>query len=387
MLSCQKHLFSLPSDLHYLNCAYMAPMAGSVEEAGITGMRRKRNPSDIKPADFFEDSERVRRLFGRLIHADADSIALIPSVSYGIAAFAKNVGVGRGDRIIVLEEQFPSNVYVWLRVADEAGASIETVGPGTGPEGRAARWNERILNAIDQRTAVVAIPNVHWTDGTRYNLEEISGRVREVGAALVIDGTQSIGALPFDVRRVQPDAVVCAGYKWLLGPYGMGMAYFAERHHEGKPLEENWIGRLHSEQFSRLVMYEDRYQPGAVRYDVGERSNFILVPMMAAALDLVLEWGPESIHAYCEKVTRPLIDRAQELGFQIEPPPGRGHHLFGLRTADGADPDRLREALARRNVSVSVRGSAVRVAPHVYNDDQDVEALLDALEAAAGSSA
>lgn len=386
MLTCQKQLFSLPSDLHYLNCAYMAPMARTVEEAGIAGIRRKRNPSVIEPADFFEDSDRVRRLFGRLIHADAGSVALIPSASYGIAVIAKNVDMGRGDRIIVLEEQFPSNVYAWRRIAEEAGASVVTVGPGPGAATRAARWNQRILEAIDHRTAVVAMPHTHWTDGTRFSLEDIATRAREVGAALVIDGTQSVGALPFDVRRIQPDALICAGYKWLLGPYAIGMAYFDPRHHGGQPLEENWIGRRHSEQFSGLVAYEDRYQPGAVRFDVGERSNFILVPMMAAALELVLQWGPESIQTYCETLTRPLIDRARELGFEIEPPSGRAHHLFGLRTSDGLDPDRLREALARRHVSVSVRGSAVRVSPHVYNDDQDVEALVDALQATASSA-
>ncbi len=387
MPSCQKHLFSLPTDLHYLNCAYLAPLAQAVEEAGIAGIRRKRDPSAIDPPDFFEDSNRVRRLFGRLIHADAGSIALIPSASYGIAAIARNLSVGRGERIIVLEEQFPSNVYVWRRVAEEAGASIVTVGPGPGLADRAARWNERIVDAIDRRTSVVALPHVHWTDGTRFNLEDISERIRDVDAALVIDGTQSVGALPFDVRRIQPDAIICAGYKWLLGPYGIGMAYFAERHHGGTPLEENWITRLHSEEFSGLVTYEDRYQPGAVRFDVGERSNFILLPMMAAALELVLQWSPAAIQSYAEALTRPLIDRARELGFQIEPAPGRGHHLFGVRTGDGADPDRLREALARRHVSVSVRGNAVRVSPHVYNDDQDVEALLAALEAAAAPSA
>lgn len=383
MFSCQKPLFSLPRGLHYLNCAYMAPMARPVEEAGIEGIRRKRNPSAIGPADFFAESERVRSLFGRLIHSDPSAVALIPSASYGIAAIASNLVVERGDRIVVLEEQFPSNVYAWRRVAEETGASVVTVGPRRGGAGRAADWNEQILEAIDRQTAVVAMPNVHWTDGTRFDLVEISARAREVGAALVVDGTQSVGALPFDVRDVQPDALICAGYKWLLGPYAIGLAYFSERHHGGRPLEENWIARRHSERFSGLVAYEDRYQPGAVRYDVGERSNFILLPMMAAALALVLHWGPPSIQSYCEALMRPLIDEAEELGFQIETPTGRGHHLMGLRVSDGTDLERLRLALAQHNVSLSMRGSAVRISPHVYNDEQDVEALIDALHAAA----
>ncbi len=386
MFPCQKDRFSIPNDLHYLNCAYMAPMARSVEAAGIAGIRAKRVPSTIEPEAFFEDSDRVRRLFGRLIHADAGSIALIPSVSYGLAAIARNVTVSRGERIVLLAEQFPSNVYVWRRLAADTGADVVTVAPGDGFDGRAARWNERILQTIDERTAVVALPHVHWTDGTKFDLERIAPRAREVGAALVIDGTQSVGALPFDVQHIQPDALICAGYKWLLGPYAIGVAYIAAQHHGGIPLEENWIGRRRSEEFSRLVEYEDRYQPGAARFDVGERSNFILTPMLAAALELVLEWEPAGIQAYCQELTAPLIERANELGFRIEPPSGRGHHLFGLRSTAGANPDELREALARCNVSVSVRGNAVRVAPHVYNDDHDVQALLDALAAARGSS-
>lgn len=382
MLACKKQLFSLPGDLHYLNCAYMAPMARPVEEAGIAGMRQKRNPTSVKAEDFFADSDRIRRLFGSLIRADADSVAIVPSASYGLATIAGNLTIERGDRIVVVEDQFPSNVYVWRRAAADAGASVVTVGPGSGSTSRAARWNERLLDAVEPNTAVVAVPHVHWTDGTKFDLESVSARVRDVGAALVIDGTQSVGALAFDVRRIQPDALICAGYKWLLGPYALGVAYYAEKHHGGRALEENWIGRMRSEEFSRLIEYEDRYQPGAIRFDVGERSNFILVPMLAAALEIVLDWGPESIQDYCRRLTEPLIEHAAELGLRMEEPSGRGHHLFGLRTSGDMDPDRLRKTLEKRRVSVSVRGSAVRVSPHVYNDDQDVQALIDALDAA-----
>ena len=362
----------------------MAPTARKVEEAGIAGIRQRRNPAGVEHVDFFEGSNQLRTLFGQLIHAPSDSVAIIPSASYGLAAIAANLPVEQGDRIVVLDEQFPSNVYVWRRTAADAGASLETVGPGERPGDRATRWNERILEAIDARTAIVAMPHIHWIDGTIFDLEAISRRTHEVGAALVVDGTQSVGALPFDAGRIRPDAVICAGYKWLLGPYSLGLGYYSERWHNGRPLEENWICRERSEEFGNIIAYRDEYHPGAIRFDMGERSNFVLVPMLAAALEMVLNLTPAAIQEYCRNLTRPLADCAEELGFRLEYPAGRAHHLFGLRTGNASDVDanRLRDILGRHGVSVSVRGSAIRISPHVYNDERDIQALIEALEAA-----
>ncbi len=380
MLTCQKHLFSLPEDVHYLNCAYMSPLARPVEAAGIEGMQRKRVPSTITPAMFFDESNRARQLFGQLINAEAQRIALIPAASYGIAIVARNLEVHREQNLVVLHEQFPSNIYTWHRLAQETGAEIRAIRPPSShPRGTA--WNERILDRIDANTALVALPNVHWADGTRFDLEAIGRRARDVGAAFVIDGTQSVGALSIDVQQLQPDALICAAYKWLLGPYSIGVAYLGPRFDDGTPLEENWIGRLGSERFGELVNYQEAYQPGALRYDVGERSNFALVPMMNAGLELVLRWGPDAIQAYCSSLTQDLLQEAQDLGFVLEAESRRGAHLFGIRVPDHLSMDRLHEALSLRNISVSVRGDAIRISPHVYNEARDIDALRDALHA------
>ena len=381
MLTCQKHLFSLPDDVHYLNCAYMSPLARRVEAAGIAGMQHKRVPSTITPAMFFDESNEARRLFAELVNVKAERVALIPAASYGIATVARNLSVQPGQNVVVMHEQFPSNVYTWHRLAQETGAELRTVlPPPEGPD-RGCRWNERFLEAIDTDTALISLSNVHWADGTRFDLDAIGRRAREVGAAFVIDGTQSVGALPFDVQHLQPDALICAAYKWLLGPYSIGAVYLGPRFDDGVPLEENWIGRLGSERFGELVNYQEAYQPGALRYDVGERSNFILVPMMIAGLQQVLAWGPEAIQTYCEALTRDLLREAQAMGFVIEDEALRSAHLFGVRVPDHLSRDRLREELARRNVSVSVRGDAIRISPHVYNDIADVDALRAALHA------
>ncbi|NNG16165.1 MAG: aminotransferase class V-fold PLP-dependent enzyme [Gemmatimonadales bacterium] len=386
MLSCQKHLFSLPESVHYLNCAYMSPVLKRVEEAGIEGIRRKRDPSAITPADFFEDAHRVRRLFARLINAaDPHRIAIIPSVSYGVATVAKNTRVGRRQNIVVAHQQFPSNVYAWRRLAAETGSTVRTVEPPDAAT-RGEEWTGRLIAAITRSTRVVALGPVHWADGTRFDLDQIAARTKEVGAALVIDGTQSIGATPFDVQRLEPDAVICAAYKWLLGPYSIGLAYLGERYDRGTPLEETWMSRPGSDDFGGLVRYRDKYRSGASRYDMGESSNFILMPMLLAALEQILGWGVEEIEAYCRALTADFREEARRLGYGIEDDAWQAPHLFGLRVPPGVRRADLQAMLALRGISVSVRGDAVRVSPHVYNDAVDIAALLEVLREAVATA-
>lgn len=386
-LSCRRDDFRLPDGVHFLNCAYMAPLPRVTEEAIVRGLRRKREPSGIGPDDFFRDIEEIRRRFGALVGGSPERIALLPSASYGIAMCAKNLPVRRGESIVVTHEQFPGNVYAWRRVAAETGARIETVGPegpteddsGTASAGRAARWNRRLHEAIDDGTALVAIPQVHWTDGTRFDLEALCARAREVGAAVVIDATQSVGALPLDVGGLRPDAVISAAYKWLLGPYGVALGWFGPRFDDGVPLEETWMGREGSEDFQRLVDYQDAYQPGARRYDVGEVANFALVPGVRASLGLLLEWRPERIQRYCRTLLAPLLDEVRSLGFGVDDDPSRAWHIVGIRMRPGIELARLKERLDARGVSVSLRGSALRVSPNAYNQVADVEALAGVL--------
>jgi selenocysteine lyase/cysteine desulfurase len=383
MLTCLRHEFRLPRDVHYLNCAYMSPLSNRVVAAGRAGVLRKAEPYRIATADFFEESDRARGLFARLIGVDASRVALVPAASYGLAVIARNTAVSPGHNVVVAHEQFPSNVYPWRGLCARHGATLRTVAAGVAGPGRARDWNVRLLEAIDRRTTLVALGHVHWADGTRFDLEVIARRAREVGAAVVIDGTQSLGALPFDAGRIRPDAVVCAGYKWLMAPYSTGFAYFGPRYEEAEPLEETWAGRLGSDDFAGLVRYRDEYLPGAARFDVGERANFALQPMLVAAMEQVLEWDAGAIQDYCRALTRELLGEVSPLGFDIEEEGGRASHLFGLRMPPGLDPRAAADQLRERRVHVSIRGSSVRVSPHVYNDERDVGALIEALRAIA----
>ena len=377
MLKPQKHLFSLDDDVIYLNCAYMSPVSKQVEAAGLTGIQAKRSPQRIKPPHFFDGADQVRRRFSSLINAEAESIAIIPSASYGIATVAHNTPLEATQNIVILNEQFPSNVYSWKRITEEKGAALRIIEPPSVSKQRSQLWNQQILESIDAKTAVVALPHVHWADGTLFDLETIGKRARDVGAAFIIDGTQSVGAFPFDIQTIQPDALICAGYKWLMGPYGIGVAYYGPRYADGTPIEENWISRKDSEHFGGLVKYKDEYQPGVVRFDVGGRSNFIMLAMLNAALKHIEDWGIQSIQEYCAALSEEPIQQLRDEGYRIEEAEGRASHLFGIRVREDIVMERLVEAINTARISVSIRGNAVRISPHVYNTRDEMGVLTE----------
>ena len=373
-LGSQLDLFEMPEDIAYLNCAYMSPQLRRAREIGEWAVSRKSRPWEVTPDDFFEDVEVVRALFARLVGGDADGVAIVPSVSYGISVAAANLPVGEGEKIIILEDQFPSNVYSWRELASREGANLLTV-----PRPEDSDWTHALVEEIDANTAVVAAPNCHWTDGSLVDLARVGERVREVGAALVVDGIQSLGALPFDVSEVGPDFLVAASYKWLLGPYGVGFMYVDGKHREGNPIEHNWINRHKSEDFAQLVDYQDAFQPGARRYDVGERSNFVLLPMAAEALRQLLDWGVENVSESIGTLTDLIEQKAEERGIAAIPKDRRARHLIGLMLGPDAPVD-LATRLMRHDVFVSVRGPSVRISPHLYNTEEDIERFFDVLE-------
>ncbi len=372
MLSCQKDLFKLDPGVTYLNCAYMSPLLKKVEQVGHEMISLKCNPQHVKPAYFFEVVKSLKKAFAQLINLDDDQrVAIIPSVSYGIANAVKNISIEPGGEILLLSEQFPSNYYSWERLAEDNQAKIEIADvSGQNPT------QDVILSKINERTAVIALSHAHWADGTPFDLKTIRIEADKVGAYVIVDGTQSVGALPFDVQELKPDALICAGYKWLMGPYSMGCAYYNEKFDQGIPIEENWINRAGSEHFAGLVNYQSEYQPKASRYSVGEQSNFILAPMLTIAIEQILEWQPIRIQQYCRKISQNFVSEIKNMGLKVEEEAHRCGHLFGIRLPETWSVDRLKSKFQQKNVFVSIRGNAIRVAPHLYNDEGDFGALL-----------
>lgn len=379
--------FRLPEGIHFINCATRGPFSKAVEEAGIAAIQHF-TPTihEIRPDDFFERAWVVRELFAKLVHCpDKERMAIIPSVSYGMAIVARNLhrkpNLKAGQHILLIGEEFPSDVYAWTRVCEELALKIKTVSmPDTEWVGK--EWNARILEAIDKDTALVVLPHVHWQYGIRFDLEQISTRAKLFGALLAIDGTQSVGALDFDIQKIRPDALICVAYKWLMGPYSMGLAYFGEFFDGGVPLEETWMAREDSNLFYKLTDYQSVYRSKAYRYNVGEHSHFIQIPMLEVALREKLAWGTANIQVHCQELWEEPVRQLSALGVVFEPEAERAHHLVGIRLPAETDVVRVQQALKTQKVIVAARGSGIRVSPHLYNTSQDMNALVEALRSA-----
>lgn len=377
-------LFSLPSDVHYLNCATMGPNLKSVEAAGIQGVLRKSQPYQIHQDHFFDTVEIVKSEFAKLINCpDNQRIAVVGSVSYGLAIVAKNLikkGLAtEGKKIVMVGEEFPSIVYAWEELK-ALGVTIEFVHAPESLENRGKIWNEKLIAAIDNQTILFCVSPSHWSDGTLFDLEKLGQKCRAVGALFAIDGTQHIGAFPFDIQSVKSDIVVAAVYKWLLGPYGSALVYLNEWFDDASPLEENWAMRKDSNDFKNLINYQSEYRPKAYRFNIGEMSNFINLPMIAEALRQINEWSVEAVQQHGKSLLSPNIERIRAAGYWIEDEGYRANHLFGIRLPKGVELSKIQTALAEKKVYVSYRGSAIRVSLHLWNDENDLNQLIEVLE-------
>ena len=377
MLGSQRHLFEVPEEVAYFNTANMSPLLAGVREAGEAGLARRGAPWLVDAADWFNDVERLREAYSTILGCDADGVALIPATSYGLAVAARNIAATPDDQILVLADEYPSNYYTWRRFCLRTGARLVVAEREPG-----ASWTDVVLAQISEQTRVLAVPNVHWTDGSLVDLQSAVQAARGVGAVVVLDASQSLGAMPLDVSMLRPDFVVSVGYKWLLGPFGLGCLYVDEGYRGGEPLEENWINRAGSEDFAALADYADEYRPGARRFDVGQRTSFGLVPMAIAAAQQLLTWTIGEVAASLRAVTDQIARRAEAIGLATASPDQRAPHMLGIelpREAGRATAQLLKE----RGVIASVRGTSLRIAPHLHTTQDDIDRLLDALKAAA----
>lgn len=372
-LGPQRAAYDVPDEVAYFNTANLSPHLHAVRAAGDAALDRRGRPWTIAPEDWFRDVECLRALLGNLVGADGEGVAVIPATSYGFAVAARNLPLQAGQRVLVLAEEYPSGIYAWRAACRRAGAETLTVARA-GDE----TWTEAILAALDETVAIVSVPNVHWTDGALVDLEAVAARTHELGARLVIDGSQSIGAMPLDVSVLRPDFVVTVGYKWLLGPFGVSYLYVAEEHRGGQPIEENWILRAGSEDFARLVDYRDEYAPGARRFDVGQRTQFELVPMAIAALEQLTEWQVPRVAATLAQLTNGMAARADALGLGPLPSDRRGPHILGVGLPADVR-ERVLPALTESGCYAAVRSGSLRISPHLHVTDDDVDRLFAAL--------
>jgi selenocysteine lyase/cysteine desulfurase len=373
-LTNQAHLFDLEKDKVYLNGAAYSPLLKSVVAAGIESVQLKARPYHIVPKiHFFDKVDEVRVLIQQLINAnDKDEVAMIPAASYGLAIVAANLhrwpNIGRKKKILLIDQEFPNDFYAFEKVCSTLSLAIETLT-------MSENYNESIFKRLNEEVAMIVLPHVHWITGYKFDVVNIGKLCREHGIMLVIDGTQSVGALPLDVQIVQPDALICASYKWLLGPYGQGFVYLSPFFDEGVPVEESWINRIESDNFAGLLAYKTKYRPKAQRYNVGEYSQFIQIPMLHKALTQILEWGPANIQSYCRSITEDTIQSLVKAGVTLASPNERVNHLFALEFDNMEQATKVYNALSEHHIYTSLRGSRIRISPYLYNDVDDLEKL------------
>lgn len=380
MMQSKRDYFSLDESVVYLNCAYKAPLLRNAEVAITNAMVRERNPYQITVDDFFDDSDAIKENMAKIVGTEARNIALIPSTSYGFANALSNVIPKPNGKAITIKDEFPSGYFAISKWCSNTNSTLEIVESTSDAEKIGRSWNENILAAIDHSTSVVLISAIHWMNGVKFDLRAIGEKCREVNAFFIVDGTQAVGAIPFEVEKFNIDALICASYKWLYGPYSCGVAYYGKRFENGNPIEESWMNRTNAREFSELTNYDDNYADGAARFSVGESSNFLLLPMLKEGVRQINEWGVANIQAYCKELVEPLFLYLNDIGAGLEEEEYMCFHLFSLRLPNDVDVDQLKLEFQKRNIYISVRGSFIRISVNMFNTDRDIDTLIEAIE-------
>lgn len=372
-------LFDIPEDVAYFNAAYFSPLLNESRRRLLDSAAAKSHPWNRTTASFFDDAETLRGLASDLFGGDRDGYAIVPAASYGISTAARAIEprLKRGDRILLMAEEFPSNVLPWRRACEETGAEIVTV-PAPADED----WTSATLAMIDARVQVVAMSQCHWTNGARIDLALIGAAARANGSLLVVDATQSLGVMPFLIETIQPDFLVAAAYKWLLCPYGVALMYVAPTWRHARPLEESWLTRDNARDFTALADYSDRYMPGARRFDVGETATNNL-PGAIAALEQIRAWSVETITQTLAAINATIGRELDQLGFRLLPVDQRSPHMLGATLPGGISSSIVAE-LRARNIFISQRGQSLRFSPHMYVNGHDVSRLIEALTSVVG---
>ncbi|MBO9202515.1 aminotransferase class V-fold PLP-dependent enzyme [Niastella sp. MAH-29] len=349
-------------------------MLKTVKEAGLQALETRATPWKISSEDWFTNAEKLRTLASKVFQTNNNNIALIPSASYGLAVAAKNFKLKAGKEIIVLAQQYPSNYYVWENLASQQHLKIVIV-----QKERGKTLTESVLGKINSSTGIIALPNCHWINGTYIDLQKISDASRSSGSYLVLDLSQSLGALQIDMDKIQPDFAVSVGYKWLMGPYGLGYMYVSKKWQDiGEPLEYSWLTKKGSENFADLTTYVTGYRDGARKFDMGEFPQFNLLPMSIAALQQIDNWDIGFIQTELKKLTDKIIYFKKDLGVFDETELGVGH-ISSIPLND-LNLNKLKDRLQTNKVVISFRGTSIRVSPHLYNDIEDIDKLLSCLQ-------
>jgi cysteine desulfurase/selenocysteine lyase len=344
----------------YLNTATYGQMPRCAAEAIGSHIARRDELACSDFLDWFDDADRLRASIGRLVNCTADDIAFAGSASQALAVLLNGIDWRDGDEIVALEGEFPNNLYAPALVGSVRFA--------------ATSW-DRFHETVTDRTRLVLMSTANYSTGFRPPIEAVADFLRERGILFYVDGTQSTGALRFDVARIRPAMFAVHGYKWLLCP--TGAAFFYVDPALRSKLPPNVVG-WRSDRGWRNVNALNQGAPelpdAAARYE-GGMIPFALLCAMEASVDLLLEIGPERVERRVLELAAAVEKGAEQLGGVIANP---GSHIIAVRFPN-ADAGALAAALKRDRIVVSARHGHVRISAHFYNNEQDIERLISGL--------
>ena len=360
----------------YLNLAGMAPMPKVSLKAVQTALEAKKFPHQKPDSIFFEVPNRLRANIAQLIGAKQDEVALTTGASTGAIAVAHALSWKAGDEVVTSKAEFPLQYAVWTPMEERAGIRLKAVAP----QGKFLTADD-LIAALTPRTRLVSISHVRFDDGSLLDVPRVSQACHEQGALLLLDVSQSCGAIPMDVTNLGADFLVCAGYKWLLGAFGTGFFWIKrELLSAVRPAPFYWMAVAGSHNFAKLDFANPKPSESAKRWDTPEWASHFNFNLAAldASVEFVLRAGPETVRAHNHALIDSLFARlpmdrcvaASPLERNLRGPYG----CFVART-----PEKTAELYARlraENVYVSLRESKIRVSPYLYNTIQDVDRLV-----------
>jgi len=362
----------------YIDTAHSGALPLAAAEAARDAVRKKTRPDLLENELYFSLPAGIRARAARLFGCDERNVAVTNGAGQGINAVARGIEWHAGDRVVLPELEFPSNLYPWLWLR-RRGVEVIEVPPDDEETGAVSP--QRLAEHVTPGTRVVAFSHVNYTHGGLCDPAPIVDAARAVGAVTVLDASQAAGVQPFAFADSGVDVYVSAGYKFLLGPYGTGIALFTDRMIEALGVSDLvWWSVEGSENFNALPRGDIHLRPGAGRFDAHETASFLNLAAWTVSLDLVLEAGPETVRAHARRLCDRLLSGLPE-GFSAGSPleESRRSHFLTVR---GTTPEVTAVAhhrLAEARVQVSLRGDRLRVSPHLFNSEEDIDRMLDVL--------
>lgn len=365
--------FPVTANWAYFDHAAAAPLPRRSATAMRTWIAEQESSGVVNWPAWKSKLEQIRRDAASLIHAHPDEVAFITSTTQGIGLIAEGFPWKDGDNIVTAEEEYPSNIYPWMNLANR-GVSLRTVPSRNGrvdPHDLAA--------AMDDRTRILTISHVEWLSGFRNNLDDLAELCHARGVALFVDAIQGLGPLTIDVARTPIDFLATGGHKWLLGPEGAGILYVRREWIERlRPLGVGWHS-VTSSYNTPGIHFE--LKPSAQRWE-GGTFNMPGIQAFGASLGLLLELGAEAVSSRILEIAETVRVIAQQAGWVVHGS-DRAEERSGIVaiTRAGVEADPFVRDLRKRGITLASRRGRVRVSPHVYNNREDLDRLAEALAA------